>query len=104
MPSSTLSEIIVRSDEVNPNVKPASTWPVFNWISQQAGNLITLGVIVMVAFLVWGIILWVGGSSGDNHRRVVTGKVMTFGSVVGAIVIAAAPALIQWATKQNPIS
>lgn len=104
MLTNTLSEIIVRADEVNPNVKPSSTWPVFPWLGQQAGNLITLGVLVMVVTLVWGIILWVGGSSSDNHRRVVGGKWMVFGSIVGAIVIAAAPALIQWATTQHPIS
>jgi hypothetical protein len=104
MHNTALSEVIVHADDIPVNVKPSSTWPVFNWIGQQAGNLMTLGIIVMVAFLVWGIVMWVGGSSGDNHRRVVTGKVMTFGSVVGAIVIAAAPAIISWATKQNPIS
>ncbi|MDN4599403.1 hypothetical protein ACF1AJ_19285 [Leifsonia sp. NPDC014704] len=104
MPNTALSEVIVHTDDIPVNVKPSSTWPVFNFIGQQAGNLMTLGITVMVVFLVWGIVMWVGGSSGDNHRRVVTGKVMTFGSVIGAVVIAAAPAIIGWATKQNPIS
>ena len=73
MHNTALSEVIVHTDDIPVNVKPTSTWPVFNWIGQQAGNLMTLGIIVMVAFLVWGIVMWVGGSSGDNHRRVVTG-------------------------------
>lgn len=103
MHSKTLSDLLVR-DEIDPNVKPSNTWPIFKFVSEQAGNLITLGIIVMVGLFVCGIIVWVGGSSGDNHRRVVTGKVMTIGSVIGAIAIAAAPALITWATKQNPIS
>lgn len=104
MHSNTLADLVVHADAIDPNVKPSNTWPIFKFVSEQAGNLITLGIIVMVGLFVWGIIVWVGGSSGDNHRRVVTGKVMTFGSVVGAILIAAAPAIITWATKQNPLS
>ena len=99
-----LSEVIVHTDDIPVNVKPSSTWPIFNFLGTQAGNLITLGVLVMVASLVWGIIVWVGGSHSDNHRKVVGGKWMVFGSIEGAIVIAAAPAIIQWATHQNPIS
>ncbi|QNE37900.1 hypothetical protein [Leifsonia shinshuensis] len=101
MSSTAVSEVIVRDDV---NVKPSNTWPFFNWVGEQAGNLMTLGFIVMVIFLTWGIINWVGGSSSDNHRKVVGGKWMVFGSIAGAVAIAAAPQIINWSSHQNPIS
>jgi len=89
--------------EIDPHVSPGSSWPIFPWLGQQVGNFQTLGVVVMVAVFVCGVIKWVSGASSDNSRSQTGGKVMVFGSIVGGIVIAAAPALIRWATGQNPL-
>lgn len=89
--------------EIDPGVTPASSWPVFAWLGEQVGNLQTLGVLAMVGILVFGIVKWVGGASSDNSRGQSSGKIMVFGAIVGGVVIAAAPALIKWATGQNPI-
>lgn len=90
--------------DIDPGVSPNSSWPIFAWLGEQVGNFQTLGVLIMVAVLILGIIKWVGGASSDNSRSQTGGKIMVFGSLVGGVVIAAAPALIQWATGQNPFS
>ncbi|KZE92393.1 hypothetical protein AVP42_02547 [Agromyces sp. NDB4Y10] len=89
--------------EIDPGVTPSSSWPIFSWIGQQVGNFQTLGVVAMVALLIAGIFTWVAGSGSDNSRQQTAGKWMVFLSIIGAVVIGAAPAIIKWASGQNPI-
>lgn len=91
----------IRTD-IDPGVSPNDSWPIFRWLGEQVGNFQTLGVLIMVAILVFGVVKWVGGASSDNSRSQTGGKIMVFGAVIGGVVIAAAPALIRWATGQNP--
>jgi hypothetical protein len=98
------TKTLVTSAEIDPGVTPSNSWPIFTWIGQQVGNSQTLGVVAMVALLIAGIFTWIAGSGRDNSRQQTAGKWMVFLSILGAVLIGAAPAIIKWASGQNPIS
>lgn len=99
--------IFTREDRlhsmIDPGVSPTNTWPVFSWIGEQVGNFQTLGIVVMAAMCIAGVIAWVAGSASDNSRRHTAGKWMVGLAIVGAVAISSAPAIIRWASGQNPI-
>jgi len=72
----------IRTD-IDPGVSPNDSWPIFRWLGEQVGNFQTLGVLIMVAILVFGVVKWVGGASSDNSRSQTGGKIMVFGAVIG---------------------
>lgn len=86
---------------IDPDVTPSDSWPIFAWLAEQVGNFQTLGVLAMVALLIFGIMKWVGGNASEHSARTTGGKVMVFGAILGGVGIAAAPALITWATSLN---
>lgn len=98
------TKTLVTPGEIDPGVTPSSSWPIFTWIGEQVGNFQTLGVVAAVALLIGGVMVWVAGSTSDNSRQQTAGKWTVGLSIIGAVLIGAAPAIIRWASGQNPIS
>ena len=54
-------------------------------IDQIANFLIVVSIIIAVAFIVWGAIVWM--SAGGNEDRVKSGKAFVVNGIIGAAVV-----------------
>lgn len=80
------------------NITPDfSAIPGSGTLQQLVNGLVAIALLLCLAGIVVGGGLWGVGSLSSNHHAATVGKRATLLSIVGAIIVGASAALVNWA-------
>jgi hypothetical protein len=91
----------VPSEAIDPGVKANANAPWLPLLRNIAGMLLVTCVIILVAVLVVGVVLWVGGKLASMSSAQSTGFMIMVWGLLGAAVIGSVSGLVYWATSQS---